>query len=128
LTEALRTYGDPLAPVLVLGHRTVPFQIRMKIRRDGDYEASTVLTAVAAQLHRTFEFDARGFIQPVHRSEVIAAAHRTPGVVAVDLDALTRTPVLWSFQRLLANGPTVIDGAEILLLAADPLPWLSEMP
>ncbi len=64
------------------------------------------------------------------RSAVIAAIQAVPGVVAVDLDRFSggNKPDDW---RLLADGPSVIGstvlGAELLVLAANPLDHLSEM-
>jgi Baseplate J-like protein len=137
LASALRSHGDPLAPVTVVPHRPVPFAFSMTVRRDPDYEIAAVLAAVAAQLTAAFGFDARDFAQPVYRSEVIAAAHRAAGVVAVDLTVLTRTAAPAPAERLLADGPQPPPafppgqppaGAELLTLAVDPTPWLAEMP
>ncbi|WP_155368521.1 putative baseplate assembly protein [Catellatospora vulcania] len=132
LVNALHGYGDPLVPVVVVPHRQVPFQLRMKVRRDPAYELSQVLRAVADTLTASFGFAARDFARPVQQSEVIAAAHRAAGVVAVDLDLLYRGTAQSHQQRLLADGPQAtqsqVYGAELLLLTADPLTWLTEMP
>jgi hypothetical protein len=132
LCTALRSYGDPLVSLLVVPQKPVSFQLRMKVRRDPDHVLGTVLKAVASRLTQAFGFAAREFTQPVQRSEVIAAAHRAPGVVAVDLDYLWRGYPMASHLRLLAAGPQIngsqVDGAELLQLTADPLPWLTEMP
>lgn len=132
LVTALRGYGDPLAPVVVVPHRPVPFQLRMKLRRHPDHELDKVRISVAGRLCEAFGFAARDFARPVRRSEVIAAAHGAEGLVALDLDYLFRTYWVSNQPRLLASGPqlsgTQVLGAELLLLTADPLPWLSEMP
>ncbi|MFI0408213.1 putative baseplate assembly protein [Actinomadura sp. 3N508] len=134
LVTTLRGHGDPLVPVVVVPYQPKPFQIRMKVRRHPDHEVGTVLAAVAAALAEAFGFRAREFGAPVHASEVIAAAHRAPGVVAVDLDALSPADfLLGRRRRLLAAGPEVtaraqVRGAEILLLTTDPRRWLTEMP
>ncbi|MDF5753130.1 putative baseplate assembly protein [Spongiactinospora sp. TRM90649] len=133
LVTALRGHGDPLVPVVVVPYRPVPFQFRMKVHRHPDHEAGTVLTAAAAALAGAFGFRVREFAEPVHASEVIAAAHHAPGVVAVDLDALFRGLPSAGRQRLLAAGPSAtggsqVRGAETLLLTADPRRWLTEMP
>jgi hypothetical protein len=132
LVNALRGYGDPLAPVLVVPHRQVPFQLRMKVRRDPAHELAVVLRSVADTLTEAFGFTARDFTRPVQQSEVIAAAHRATGVVAVDLDLLYRGQMQSHQLRLLADGPQAaqsqVDGAELLLITADPLTWLTEMP
>jgi hypothetical protein len=137
LATALRSHGDPLAAVTVVPHRPAPFNFTMTVRRDAEYEIGKVLAAVADNLSTAFGFDARDFAEPVFRSEVIAAAHRAAGVVAVDLTALARTGGSGLAERLLADGPQPPPlyppgqppaGAELLTLAADPGPWLSEMP
>ncbi|MEV6693806.1 putative baseplate assembly protein [Micromonospora sp. NPDC051196] len=133
LVNALHGYGDPLVPVVVVvPHRQVPFQLRMKVRRDPAYELSQVLRAVAATLTDSFGFAARDFARPVPQSEIIAAAHRAAGVAAVDLDLLHLGTAQSHQHRLLAAGPQAaqsqVHGAELLLLTADPLTWLTEMP
>ena len=133
LVTSLRQYGDPLAAVTVVPHRPVGFTLQMGVRRHPDRDLGQVLAAVAGELSAAFGFTARELTQPVRRSEVIAAAHRAPGVIAVDLDLLyyaTAPPA--RKLRLLAGGPQVsgstVYGAELLLLQADPLTWLKEMP
>lgn len=132
LTSSLRGYGDPLVPVVVVAHRPVPFQVRMKLRCHPDHDPQVVRAAVAAALRHAFGFAARQFAQPVHRSEVIAAAHRAPGLLAVDLDQLFRGSVVANQARLAAAGPqlspSTVDGAELLLITADPTAWLTELP
>ncbi|TDB87414.1 putative baseplate assembly protein [Actinomadura sp. KC216] len=132
LVTTLRGHGDPLVPVVVVPYRRMPIRLRMKVRRHPHHEAGTVLKAVAAALAEAFGFRAREFAAPVHASEVIAAAHRAPGVAAVDLDALLRADFASAGRRrLLASGPTVtarsqVRGAEMLLLTT--VPQLTEMP
>lgn len=142
LAKALRGHGDPLAPVTVVGHRPVPITLAMRVRRDPDHEIARVLAEVAARLTAAFGFDARDFARPVFGSEVIATAHRAPGVVAVDLSVLSRAggPTLARRTlagRLLADGPQPPPaappgrpplGAELLTLDVDPTRWLAEMP
>ncbi|MGN9809524.1 putative baseplate assembly protein [Micromonospora sp. BQ11] len=132
LVNALHGYGDPLVPVVVVPHRQVPFQLRMKVRRDPGHALNHVLRSVADTLTTSFGFAARDFARPVQQSEVIAAAHRATGVVAVDLDLLYRGTAQSHQHRLLAHGPQAtqsqVYGAELLLLTADPLTWLTEMP
>jgi hypothetical protein len=133
LVTSLRQYGDPLAPVTVVPHRTVGFTLEMTVRRHPDHDLGPVIAAVAAELTAGFGFAARQFTQPVRRSEVIAAAHRASGVTAVDLNLLHHSTAAPSDEpRLLAGGPEVsgstVSGAELLLLGGDPLTWLKEMP
>lgn len=90
LAAALRTYGDPTARVVVLGHRTGYFRLALSVKVDPDYGRDAVLTAVEQALRSAFGFAARDFGQPVYASEVLAVASRPAGVVAIDLDALYR--------------------------------------
>jgi hypothetical protein len=98
-----------------------------------------VLAEVEAALRAAFAFEARALSQPVQQSEVIAAVHRVPGVVAADLDLLyggTAPPAQTAVSlqgRLLASrarvGPagTALP-AELLTLAAGPLASIGLMP
>ncbi|GIH06857.1 putative baseplate assembly protein [Rhizocola hellebori] len=90
LAASLRSYGDPLAPVLVVPHRPAWFQVAAKVLADPALEWEPVRKAIAARLEEAFGFGARDFGMPVRKSEVIAVIHRAPGVIAVDLDVLAR--------------------------------------
>jgi len=140
LLAALKAAGDPLVLVQLLAAQLSTFRIGVKVKVDAaDREAATVLAAVEAELRASFSFEARELGQPVLQSEVIAAAHRVPGVVAVDLDRLyggtaPAAQTADSLQaRLLANRPRIGAGgvplpAELLTLDPAPLVRLEEMP
>ncbi|WP_431970456.1 putative baseplate assembly protein [Nocardia sp. bgisy134] len=145
LVTSLRTFGDPTVSVLVLPHRAASFRLALRFRRDPDHQAAAVAAAIRAELARVFSFTARGFGLPVHRSEVYAAIHRVPGVLAVDLDRLYRvkapkppepgwpTNPSHPVHRLLAARPraTAVGAplaAELLTIASgDPFDELKEM-
>lgn len=143
LTTSLRSHGDPLVSVVVLPHRAPTFRLAAKVKRDPDYLADLVLAAVADEVTRSFGFAARDFVAPVHRSEVVAAVHRVPGVLAVDVDRLYRVappspaepgwpPFTWLATRLLAAAPRADASgaalaAELLTVAEDPFDWLVEL-
>ena len=145
LVTALRTYGDPMVSVVVLPHRSAAFRLALRFQRQPDRRAADVAAGIRAELAQAFAFAARGFGQPVHRSEVLATIHRVPGVVAVDLDKLYRVapPIPpepgWPPEpgqlagRLLAARPRVTAAgtplaAELLTIAADdPFDVLQEM-
>ena len=103
LAASLRTYGDPLAPVLVVPHRPAWFKLSVKVLADPDLEWEPVRKAVAARLEEAFGFGARDFGMPVRKSEVIAVAHRAAGVLAVDLDTLARDNAATDVHDLLAR-------------------------
>ena len=135
---ALKAGGDPHVNVLLLPYQKSVFHLGLKLRRDPAYELKPLLAAVEETLRRRYAFDARALGQPVLQSEVIAAVHSVPGVVAVDLDFLyggtaPSAQTKKSRQtRLLATRMHASGGAampaELLTLAAGPLDRLEEMP
>ncbi|MGY2012126.1 putative baseplate assembly protein [Nocardia gipuzkoensis] len=145
LVSSLRTFGDPTVSVLVLPHRAASFRLSLRFKRDPDYLPAVVTAAIRAQVAQVFSFATREFGQPVHRSEVAAAIHHVPGVIAVDLDKLYRVkppippepgwpkPVKVPHRLLAARPRTTAAGlplaAELLAIAdGDPFDKLREMP
>lgn len=88
LRAALRALSDPHVPVELASPRFVRFRVAGRVQALPDHDPAAVLAAVREALRARFGFAARDFAQPVHRSEVVAAAQAAPGVAAVDLDAL----------------------------------------
>jgi predicted phage baseplate assembly protein len=137
LLLALKNSGDPHVRVVPLSYQPSTFFLGLKIKRDPAYKLAPLLAAVDAALRAHFAFEARSLGQPVLQSDVIAAAHTVPGVVAVDLDFLyggtaPAAQTLKSRQtRLLASRMRVSGGvalpAELLTLDAAPLDRLEEM-
>jgi hypothetical protein len=137
LLDALTASGDPHVPVRLLTHQASTFRLGLKVKCDPAYEAQRVLANVEAALRAHYAFDARELAQPVHQSEVIAVAHRVPGVLAVDLDVLyggtapAAQTVASRQVRLLASRMRVADDvprpAEILTLDPRPLDRLEAM-
>jgi hypothetical protein len=138
LLAALKAGGDPHVAVALLPHQASSFRIGLRVKRDPDFEAKTVLAAVEAALRAHFSFDARELGQPVQQSDVIAVAQAVPGVVAVDITRLyggTRpyTQTIPSRQmRLLASRMRIDQGiaqpSELLALDPAPFDLLEEMP
>jgi predicted phage baseplate assembly protein len=137
LLLALKQAGDPHVRVVLLSYQPSTFFLGLKIKRDPTHERKTVFAEVEAALRAHFAFAARALGQPVLQSEVIAAAHAVPGVVAVDLDFLyggtaPATQVVPSRQtRLLASRMRVVGGVVLPaeLLTLDPAPLgLEDMP
>ena len=139
LLAALKAAGDPLVRVQLLAAQRSTFRIGLKVKVDPACDDRAVLAAVELELRTCFGFDARELGQPVLQSEAIAAAHRVPGVVAIDLDRLyggsaPAAQTADSLQvRLLASrarvGPakTALP-AELLTLDPAPLLRLETMP
>lgn len=133
LASSLRNFGDPLAPVLVVPHRPAWFEVKVKVLADPDREGETVRAAVADALNGAFGFEARDFMMPVRKSEVIAVVHRAVGVVAADLDVLTRTTDGKVHELLPAAGSEVdkaghVDGAELMLIKPVKAAAVGKMP
>jgi hypothetical protein len=132
LGTALRGHGDPRVQVLVLAGTTQTFRLALKVAVDPAYETDVVLTGVEAALRTAYSFEARGFTEPVFRSEVIAVAHTVPGVLAVDVDRLYAGATPSLADRLLAQTPAVGAGgtaiaAGVLVLDPAELDWLEAM-
>lgn len=137
LLAALQDGGDPHVALALLPHQPTTFRLGLRVKRDAAHEAEAVLAAVEGALRSAFSFGARALGQPVHQSEVIAAAQAVPGVVAVDLTHLyggsqpfaqTQPSVR---LRLLAGRMRVAGGVPLPdeLLTLDPAPFdlLEEM-
>lgn len=133
LLAAMNTLGDPNVPRRLLAARQRAYRVGLKVRVDPAYEAATVLAQVEAALRAQGAFDARELGQPLHGSEVIAAAHAVTGVVAVDLDFLHLTgtppglrPTLVAAQTRVAGGQP--QPAELLVMDPGPMARLELMP
>lgn len=98
------------------------FRVRAAVRVDPDLVAADVLEAVRARLLEGFSFARRGFAQDVTSSEVLAAMHGVPGVLAVELDALHTGTVAACHDRLPAYPArmTPLGFRQADLLTADP--------
>ncbi|MBR0774296.1 putative baseplate assembly protein [Bradyrhizobium diazoefficiens] len=137
LLAALKAGGDPHVAVALLPYQPSTFRIGLKVKRDPDFDAKAVLSAVEAALRAHFAFDARELGQPVQQSDVIAAAQSVPGVIAVDLVRLYggTTPYAQTIPsrqvRLLASRMHVEQGiakpVELLTLNPAPFDLLEEM-
>jgi hypothetical protein len=137
LLAALQANGDPHVRVRLLAHQPSTFRIGLKVKCDAAHDTAVVLTAVEAALRTRYAFDARALAQPVQQSDVIAAVHGVPGVVAVDLDFLYggTSPVAQTVPsrqtRLLAQRMRVAGArplaAELLTLDPGPLHSLGVM-
>jgi hypothetical protein len=137
LMQALRACGDPHVAVQLLACELLTFQLGLTVKCDPAYHTSTVLSAVESALRAHFAFDARALAQAVQESDVIAVAQAVPGVVALDITELCRSPAPLAQSsrakqtRLLASGMRVQGGrplpAELLTLDPLPLNRLEEM-
>jgi predicted phage baseplate assembly protein len=127
LLGAMQKAGDPHVALVVASYRKALFRIVASVKIDANYLPEKVLVAVEQTLRVAFSFEARGFGQPVAMSEIIAAIHAVPGVVAVDVNALHRSlkPAALN-DRLIAELPQTgakgsAQSAELLTLDPGPL-------
>jgi Baseplate J-like protein len=132
LTDALRKHGDPLVQVLVVEAATEAFRLAMNVAVDPTYEEDAVLAAVEAGLRSAYSFDARALLEPVFRSEIVAAAHAVDGVLAADIDYLYTGTTADLADRLLAQRPDIDPTgnaipAGVLVLDPGPLDSLAVM-
>lgn len=137
LLKALQTYRDPLVQVQVDTYDPVTFQLVARLQVEADRETERVFAAVREALRDAYSFEARGFGQPVTRSEVLAVIQRVAGVVAVDLDALFSDPAAVDPNPVLLQAETArwnettqqIEKAQLLTLSAlESAVSISEMP
>lgn len=126
LRGALRQYGDPNVEVEVVDYRPQPFRLALKVAVDPLYESAPVLDQVETALQTTFGFDQRGLEEPLHLSEIVAAAHTVAGVDAVDIDSLYLGVAGGLNNRLLPLRPAVTSTGAALgvgLISIDVLPF-----
>ncbi len=128
LLTAMQQAGDGTVAVALCSYSPITFTIAATIITDPTLDGPTVLAAVQAAVQQAFAFDARDFMQPVYRSEVIAVMQDVPGVVALTLDGLaySGTPLLGAQpDALVAAAPTIgaggLVGAQLLTLQPGPL-------
>jgi hypothetical protein len=124
LTSAIQASGDPRARVRVDPFEQLTFKVEANVLVLPDYEAASVLAAVAAELRDRFSFERRGFGQSVAQSDVMASVQRVEGVSAVELTGLYLTgetvavsPLLPALRARLESG--TIRPAQLLTIAAD---------
>jgi hypothetical protein len=80
---------DPNRRVELVDYTSVLLQVEaIVVAHEPDRLASDLSTAVRQALTKLFTFENRDFGQPVHASDVLAAAQSAPGVIGVDLEAL----------------------------------------
>jgi Baseplate J-like protein len=89
LVTALHNYGNPLIPIHVQSFVETLFSVRADIKYDAAYDAAIVKQKVVDTLRERYSFSARTFGQGVSADEIAAFIQAVPGVVAVNVGALT---------------------------------------
>lgn len=125
LVNAIRASCDPVQQVAVGDFIPATFSVQVKILVDTRYLFENVKKNVERALLDTFTFERRDFSQPVTAAEVLREIQKVEGVIAVDLDSLTKDAALTELTVqppaiLTANKARLKDGmilpAELLLL------------
>ncbi len=89
LVTALQAYGNPLVPIHAISFLETLFSLGAKVAYDPDYDPATVQAAVVTTLRSQYCFASRRFGQGVSGDEISALIQAVPGVVAVNVTALT---------------------------------------
>jgi len=92
LLAALQAYGNPRIPIFIQTYVETLFQITAKVQYDPAYQQPLVQAAILQTLADTFNFASRAFGQGVSQDEVSTVIQNVPGVVAVNVTGLVRTP------------------------------------
>ena len=140
LSGAIAAASDPYRHFLLSSYRPATFRFGARLSLDPTYLVDAVLGNVEARLREAFGFEARALGAPLWKSEVIAAIHEVPGVVAVDVTSFHRDfhpdgspaavgnlPGLGVDDARVAVDGTAI-GAELLTLHPGPLAQLTVLP
>ncbi len=89
LITALQSYGNPLIPIHALSFLETLFSLKADVAYASDYESAVVRASIILALRAQYSFAHRGFGQGVSGDEVAALIQAVPGVVAVNVTALT---------------------------------------
>jgi hypothetical protein len=120
LIKAIRACSNPFIPVQVVSYVPQLFQFTASVNIDQtDYDPKQVLAQVWENVSTTFSFSQRQLGQKVVASEIIEIIQQTPGVIAVQLNALNLSgdPGSGTVPAMLcALGPLPPQGAQMLLL------------
>ncbi|HEY3268745.1 MAG TPA: putative baseplate assembly protein [Armatimonadota bacterium] len=90
LVKAMNAARDPGPALDVADFQPHAFGLTASVLIDPRYIRANVYAAIQSALEVRFDFEARGFGQPVTEADVVAAIQAVEGVVAVRLEALVR--------------------------------------
>jgi predicted phage baseplate assembly protein len=89
LVVSLRAYGSPYVPVRAVSFLETLFSLSANIAYDPAYDPDAVQSAIITTLRTQYCFANRGFGQGVAGDEIAALVQAVPGVVGVNVTALT---------------------------------------
>jgi predicted phage baseplate assembly protein len=92
LVTSLHNYGNPLIPIHVQSYLETLFSVSAEVKYDPARDAAAVKEAVLDTLRERYSFGARTFGQGVSSDEIAAVIQAVPGVIAVNVTALTLGP------------------------------------
>lgn len=122
LVQSLQSLGNPYVPLQVASFVPVPFQLTAGVAIDQtNYDPKQVLAQVWQNLVAEFAFDQRQLGQSVVASAIVETIQQTPGVIALQLQALNLSgqPAASPVPAILcASAPAPPQGAQMLLLDA----------
>jgi hypothetical protein len=126
LLKAVREAAEAPYPFAIASYRPRTFLVAAALAVDPAHILEDVQAAVRAALTLAFGFEARGFAQPVFRSEVVAVIQGVDGVVATALTAFRYAeamPQTVEEQLPAASAAVSAGGAKgAELLTIDPIP------
>jgi hypothetical protein len=102
LLASLRAYGSPYVPIRAVSFLETLFRLSANVAYDPAYDSGTAQAAIVATLRTQYCFASRSFGQGVTGDEIAALIQAVPGVVGVNVTALT--PGYTSKAGDLANG------------------------
>jgi hypothetical protein len=120
LLSAIAAAGDPHAVVRAATFRPAAFAVSARVRLADGLQSEIVHPLVESALRNAFGFEARGFSQPVYKSEIARCLHGVEGVESVVIDLLQRTDDtsvdVSDVLSAASADPATGKGAELLLL------------
>ncbi|HLJ27822.1 MAG TPA: putative baseplate assembly protein [Candidatus Angelobacter sp.] len=85
LTASLKSYGNPLVPVVVVSFLETLFGLSADVKYDPLRDQPTVEAAVRQALSQSYSFANRDFGEGVSADEIASVVQAVPGVVAVNV-------------------------------------------
>lgn len=97
LITALKSYGNPLIPIVVTTFLETLFGLSADVKYDPTCDQPTVTAAIRQALSQTYSFVNRSFGQGVSADEIASIIQAIPGVIAVNVtDIHLRQPIATS--------------------------------
>ena len=121
LLDAIRRASAPNAPLEVQSYRSAFFKLAGTVFVSPEFPTDGVVAAVKQTLRDRFSFQARAFGQTVTLGEVMATMQSVQGVVAVDVDSLSRVDSVAPGRGGELAGPTFLRGRSGFLARDDQL-------